>query len=367
MRSCSMLLVLAYSVLTGCTVLHSSSDPADGGITYHLPRSVIVAKVDLWRIPRQPNVEGSVDKYVVAIDAESAKTRGETIPDLKERFTLTYNNNPFFYDRYCVLTSENGLLRSVEYATEDKTPNVVLALSELGRKVGAAGFASSRPVDADTQDPVTSAAVTFNPFDPEDRDAAAQVVNNTFGTHVVDGRRVNKVNVRFDFPELRHHFSRHQESNKCRSDKGLCFRTKIKTPLRMWDGMARAYTASVLVEVVNPAYVGHFDLDRAFMVEKVVRLGFDDGALNQVIMRKPSEMLQTVKLPLAVVDALLAVPANFISTAAGNTQMVNDRLQAQRDEIDALHAQLAATAVADRPEENIYRPKCKGRAGLFNP
>jgi hypothetical protein len=366
MRS-SMLLVVASAALAGCTVLHSSSDPTDGGITYHLPRSVIVAKVDLWRIPKQPNVEGSVDKYVVAIDTEPAKTRGETIPDLKERFTLTYNNNPFFYDRYCVLTSENGLLRSVEYATEDKTPNIVLALSELGRKIGAAGFASPRPVDADTQEPVASATVTFNPFDAEDRDAAAQVINNTFGTHVINNRRVNKVNVRFDFPELRDYFSRQHESNKCRSDKGLCFRTKIKTPMRMWDGSARAYTASILVDVVNPSYVGHFNLDRAFMVEKVVRLGFDDGALNQVIMRKPSEALQTVKLPLAVVDALLAVPANFISTAAGNTQTINDRLQTQRDEIDALHNQLAATAVADKPEETIYRPKCKGRAGLFNP
>ena len=191
------------------------------------------------------------------------------------------------------------------------------------------------------------------------------MVNNTFGTHVVDGRRVNKVNVRFDFPELRHHFSRHQESNKCRSDKGLCFRTKIKTPLRMWDGMARAYTASVLVEVVNPAYVGHFDLDRAFMVEKVVRLGFDDGALNQVIMRKPSEVLQTVKLPIAVVDAILSVPANFMANAGGTTQEINTKLKQQREAIDALHEKLAAGAVADDAGEVRYRPRCKGR--LFNP
>ena len=375
MRSCSVLLAVAASALAGCTILHSSSDPVDGGIAYHLPRSVIVAKVDLWRIKRA-NVDG-VDKYVVAINTEPTTTNGETvpathgetIPDLKERFALTYNNNPFFYDRYCILTTPNGLLSSVEYATEDKTPNIVLALSELGRKLGTGFAGSPQPADADSTEPLTSATVTFNPFDSEDSDAAAQVINNTFGRHIINGpkgnERVNKVDVRFDFPELRH-FRRHQDSSKCRGDKGLCFRTKVKTPMRMWDGVARAYTASILVDVVNPYYVGHFDLDRAFMVEKVVRLAFDNGALNQVIMRKPSEVLQTVKLPLAVVDAILAVPANFISKATGNTQAINDSLQAQRAEIDALQAQLT-TGVADSSTETIYRPKCKGRSGLFNP
>ena len=100
-------------------------------------------------------------------------------------------------------------------------------------------------------------------------------------------------------------------------------------------------------------------------MDKVVRLGFDNGALTQVTMRKPSEVLQTVKVPLAVVDAILAVPANFVSNAAGNTQKLNTSLKQQRDEIDLLHKQLMASN-ADKPEETIHRPRCKGRTGLFN-
>jgi hypothetical protein len=373
MRSCSMLLAVFSSALAGCTILYSSSSPLDDGIPYYLPRTVIVAKVDLWKIPGAAGVE---DKYVVGIDTSTANTRGETIPDLKERFVLTYSSNPLFYDRYCVLTSANGLLSSVEYATEDKTPNVVLALSELGRKLGT-GFATVRDQPLGAADaPVTSATVTFNPFDPVETDAAAQVINNSFGKKVIteettnaSGQKVvtkklvNRVDVKFNFPELRY-FGSNQDSRKCRGDGGLCFRTKVQTPMRLWDAVAGSWTTSVLVDVVNPYYVGHFDMDRAFLVEKVVRLGFNNGALNQVIMRKPSEALQAVKLPLAVVDAVLAVPANFMSTAAGNTQAINDQLQAQRAAIDELQSKLST---ADTSSGTIYQPKCKGRAGLLNP
>ena len=299
-------------------------------------------------------------------NGQPAATRGEIVPDLKQRFVLTYANNPFFYDRYCILTTPNGLLSSVEYATEDKTPQIALALSELAGKLRAGGFVSPKPLGVTDTEPVTSATVTFNPFDKEDREAAAQVVNNTFGNKVTDGFG-NRVNVQFHFPDLGH-FSRFQDGSKCRGDKGLCFRTKVKTPLQLRDAATQVpLTTSVLVDVVNPYYVGHFELDRAFMVEKVVRLGFENGALNQVIMRKPSEVLQTVKLPIAVVDAILTVPANFISNTTGSSQAIADKLREQRLAIKAIQDQLVESGVADSTTENIYRPKCYGRTGLFNP
>src|SRR5262245_40409422 len=112
MRPGSILLVVAFSVsaLAGCTMLHSSSDPTDGGIAYYLPKSLVVAKVELWKIPARSDVPGSKDKYVVGFDTvkpdaqPDAPTRGEIVPDLRERYVLAYGSNPFFHDRYCVLT-----------------------------------------------------------------------------------------------------------------------------------------------------------------------------------------------------------------------------------------------------------------------
>jgi hypothetical protein len=351
MRCRILFLALAPLVLAGCTMLHSSPDPSYGGIAYYLPKSLGVAKVDLWKIPKQPGM--ARDEYIANIDMvvppnqTEKPTRGVIVPDLKERYALSYSSNPFFYDRYCVLTDANSLLKSVEYATEDKTPQIVLGLAELGRKVG--GFAGDRPADArEDAKPEASATVTFNPFDLDDRAAAEQAINATFN---------NRVSVRFEFPDLSH-FRRNENDRKCRGEGGVCFRTLAKAPMRLWDAMTKKLTASVLVEVVNPYYTGHLDLERAFMVEKVQRLGFENGALSQVIMRKPSEALQTVKLPLAVVDAILAVPSNFIAKAAGTGGSVKAELDEQRETLRKIREQLDQGVAA--PAGSIYQPSCNG-------
>ena len=345
-----MLLVAVSALLGGCTMLHSSSDPSYGGIAYYLPKSLVVAKVDLWKIPRQAGM--TEDEYLANFDmvvptgqGQVRPTRGEIVPDPRERYALSYSSNPFFYDRYCVVTDANSLLKSVEYATEDKTPQIVLGLAELGRKVG--GFTGDRPADTETTaTPVASATVTFNPFDLDDRAAAEQAIYATFN---------KKVDVRLEFPNLSH-FRRNQADSKCRGDGGVCFRTVAKTPMRLMDAKTKKMTASVLVEVVNPYHTGHLDLERAFMVEKVQRLGFENGALSQVIMRKPSEALQTVKLPLAVVDAILAVPSNFIAKAAGTGGSVKAELDEQRVTLKAIKDQLELGVAA--PAGSIYAPAC---------
>jgi hypothetical protein len=348
MRCRSLFLAVAPLVLAGCTMLHSSPDPSYSGISYYLPKTLVVAKVDLWKIPKQAGM--AQDEYIANFDMvipanqTEKPTRGLTVPDLRERYALSYSSNPFFYDRYCVLTDENSLLRSVEYATEDKTPQIVLGLAELGRKVG--GFAGDRPADSTAAAPDASTTVTFNPFDLNDRAAAEQAINATFN---------NRVDARLEFPNLSH-FRPNQDDGKCRGEGGVCFRTLVKTPMRLRDAKTRKLTATVLVDVVNPYYTGHLDLERAFMVEKVQRLGFEKGALAQVIMRKPSEALQTVKLPLAVVDAILAVPSNFIAKTAGTGGSVKADLDEQRETLRKIREQLEQGVAA--PAGSIYQPSC---------
>jgi hypothetical protein len=337
--------------LVGCTILHSSIDGADGGIAYYLPKTVIVAKVEVYRRLKPGKTEGKTDRdydYLVTFNTEKPNnlpepTRGETIPDLKHRFSLTYSNNPFFNDRYCVSTTSNGLLTSVEYATEDATPKIALALAELGRRVGAGGFSLSFAEGSGTT-LYGSVTVTFDPFDDNDMRAAARVVNTAFN---------NNVAVKFDFPDLNPF--RHNRVNKCRGDRGVCFRTKVKTPMVLRDASGDVLT-STTVEVVNVNFTGHFDLDRAFMVEKIVRLGFDEGALSQVTMRKPSEVLQTVKLPLAIVEVLLAVPAKAVG---GTNTEINNQLQEQQQTITNIQTQLASGL--GETSSSPYKETCKGR------
>jgi hypothetical protein len=274
-------------------------------------------------------------------------TRGVTIPDAKHRYQLTYNNNPFYHDRYCIATSQHqkGLLDSIEYASEDATPKIVLALAELGRKTGA--FTVRLPEETTGFKAYTSVIVTFNPFDRDDRAAAAEIVNRTLN---------GKVRVRFDFPEL--DLLSQAAKDKCRGNGGVCFRTKVKTTMLLRDQSGNALSTAV-VEVVNPNYIGHFDLDRAFLVEKIARLGFEDGALTHVTMKKPSEALQAVKLPIAVVDLILSIPSNFIATATGSSAQIKQQLEDQRTTIEALEQRLATAAT-----ETIYKETCRGRLSV---
>jgi hypothetical protein len=368
----SVLLVAASLLLAGCTVLHSSTQESDGGIAYYLPKSVIVAKIDVTRRLKPEVKEGKSDsdyEYIVNFNTEGTgsekATRGDTVPDLNQRFQLTYTQNPFFNDRYCVLTSPSNLLQSIEYATEDATPRIALALAELGRKAGRFVRRDEEEEARRADETYGSVIVTFDPFNDKDREAAEQVIYRTFN---------HNVKVRFDFPDL--DYLQPNPKNKCRGDRGVCFRTKIKTPMLLRDANSEAFgkpkskakgkalTTIVLVDVVNPHYTGYFDLDRAFMVEKIVRLKFDDGALSQVIMRKPSEVLQTVKLPLAVVDTILAVPANFIANASGASGSIATELASQRKAIGDIEAELAKTGALGATSFNAapYQHKCEGRS-----
>jgi hypothetical protein len=124
---------------------------------------------------------------------------------------------------------------------------------------------------------------------------------------------------------------------------------------------------TVPVDVYGP--VGNVDLSRAFLVEKVVRLSFKDGALEELIMKKPSEALQAAKLPLDVLDVLLAVPGNFVDSVSGTKaarQAYVDELDARTKAIQSINASLDAmasrTAITPVGEaDNLYKLTCQGR------
>ena len=351
-------------LLAGCTILRSSVDATDSAIPYYLPKTVIVAEIKISRKGDKLDSNGkALPPFTYYLDFDTSgetsappKTRGEVIPDLNHRFFLTYNNNPFFNDRYCIATDKNNLLTSIEYATEDATPRIALALTQLARR-GPQAFTTEAQPQIELYNTVK---VTFNPYDWRESAAAEAAIMQALPS------KNNIGDVKFHFPGLARF--KGEPTVTCRSDKGVCFRTKVRVPMLLTDGSASnktgggALTQTVMVDVVNVYHTGNFDLDRAFMVEKVVRLGFEQGALTQVIMRKPSEALETVKLPLAIVDAVLAVPANFAAKAGGDSVALKNALKAQQDAIDTIQNQLK-TGLDASGAYNVgpYTEKCVGR------
>jgi hypothetical protein len=275
-------------------VLESRLAPETSGVVYYLPRSL--AEITTQR------EKGKKPTFTF---------REEAIADLNQRYVLNYQGNALFKDRLCVLVS-NGHLQSIEYASEDATPRIAVALAELAAKTrpgpaeGAGAGEETDPVERVGED-VAPFSITFDPFDDLDRARAGGVIAGRLGA---DKRTTYSIDLP-DAAALR--LAKRARRNTC-DGKGVCFRTKIKTMVRVLRNGEAIHVETL--DVVGPL-VGNIDLDRVFLVEKVARLGFTDGALTTVIVKRPSQALQAAKLPLDVLDVLLAVPTNFIGNLTG--------------------------------------------------
>ena len=279
-----------------CAVMESRFDSDAEGIVYYVPRSIVTVTVT-------PQAGG---------DAQFSFT-ADHLPDVANRYALSYRSNPFFHDRLCVTIDHNtGYLTSIEYASEDKTPAIAVALAELAAKLKGGG--PRPPAGTAAAPPPTFAAPRIAPFsikfDPLDAERVRSV-NNEINRRL--GLPPGSIAYRVEFPDLR---SLKPQRQAC-DGKGVCFRTKIQTAVRV-SRRERGYEDEEYSQVL-PIYgpVGNLDLTRAFLVEKVMRLTFEDGALEKVIMKKPSEALKAALLPLSVLDVLLAVPTNFVDNVTG--------------------------------------------------
>ncbi len=73
-------------------------------------------------------------------------------------------------------------------------------------------------------------------------------------------------------------------------------------------------------DVVNARDIGSISVQRAFLVQKITKLRFDDGALLAAIIRKPSEVEEVTLLPLNVVNAVLSTPSGLWQAAFTDQQ-----------------------------------------------
>lgn len=88
---------------------------------------------------------------------------------------------------------------------------------------------------------------------------------------------------------------------------GLCYRPKepYKIVYSVGDKSTFGGSDTVIVELPNKSPLVAVDISRAFFVNKVHNLAFDDdGFLTAVEINKPSELLAVSKLPLEVIGAV---------------------------------------------------------------
>lgn len=317
-----------------CTVIESRFEEDTPGIVYYLPKTMLKVEIDNSKNP--PTFDATA----------------YNIPDPSQKYTLYYRPNALFTDRVCAAVdpANPSLLQSVEFSSQDSTPEVVIALSELVAKTANAQreFIATRAVARKALPlPGNKVAYTVDLSEP----GALRSLNQKLG-RAHPGFAVQ-------IPGFEDYLEGDGRS-RC-EDKGVCFRTAVKAPVQLLYNGAQVAEASSQATIINHRHIGSMDLDRAFLVEKVVRLGFKDGTLTHVVIRKPSEALQTVKLPLSVVDTILAVPANFANKiTAGGADSSANQLAAINTKLDALAQRYQPDALGDADYKAVFKLSCAG-------
>jgi len=342
----------ALALLGGCVAL--TSEIEGDGVVYHLPKSVLVITVremtdgtagHTWYEigPATLNAEGQYVKEQTSIPEE-------TIPDPRHRYTIRYNPNVFSDDRLCISRRPNGLLVDVQFASDDRTPQIAFNISRF--LAGAispekkAGY-SFQKRHAGTEVVLRQFVGKVDPFEPGDDDIFNTALSKYFRAPV----RISFTRMRKLIKESTKNFpkgcdpkkgcSQHAWGKRCEPGH-ICYRTRLTLPVDLMqrksgvgevkpvDDPEAAYDIVDMsyADVVNAWDIGAISVERAFLVQKITKFRFDRGALVASIMRKPSEVEELSLLPINVLNAALSTPSGlWMAAFAGNNKFKEDTIK----------------------------------------
>lgn len=332
----------AHPVYQSASNLGFGDEPKQDGLAYYLPKSLITVTIAPVGYEKDTKVttlskseaafaeavqnsavwtdaiiDGKLTRVLVDKDGELVRRlitgvtieniTSESVADTEHPLILRYKSNAFFTDKICASATDQGLLTRVQAATKDETGNVILQIAKLfGRIAGPDVFTALDETDIAK----LRFSRTIDPFNEQDyRDLITAIEN-----------RFPELRGRYEFEMAEDPaFTRLPPLLECPSG-AVCYRTKVPVRFGLTDTRrgrnGAQYTQKFTVDVINPRRTGYIDISRAFLIEKLTKLTFTDGVLDQIQIDKPSEALATAKLPLtvynAVLTAVLSAPGRFV-------------------------------------------------------
>ncbi len=366
--------------LAACATVHSTnlddierSNIRTGGLIYHLPMTLIDVKLTPWyyKTDDKPNHKGGVQYLSLEIEGE------ENIPDPQGgSFVLQYAPDPFSTDRICAAVSKTGLLQSVETATDNKLPEIAISLARLaGRLSGSSPFAAANDEESPgsgnlIKDPKKAIEVTINPLSERDLNSLNQIVQRTFVGYIPTDMKDYKFNINVPFAD-----SLADDKRETCPAGSVCYRTAMQLPVEI-ENQDSGEREVDYATVINQKILGNVKIERALFVEKITKLGFNEGVLTSMAIKKPSEALEAAKLPLSIVDAVttaaLSAPSQAVGTAVGGltgterTKLIEEmktntaNLKTLQDDLRELRDDGIA---ADQTTNDAFKLKCTGVSG----
>jgi len=242
---------------------------------------------------------GLINLAIRVEDEQYTLEAGEVVfrPDLSHQYYLNYAGNNLTDDEITVRFTPDGFLRQVHTLVDDQTDQVLDSLIEIGTGVAqiATGM-STRTRSLPQQKTLFEGEV--DPFDAvqmaelntllQKHDPHLQLVAQM----VEDGQEGAKATLQATQGQTGFYYKPFGTCNLSLSYAGGQMRTSLQLP--------------------HPNRLAFMKIPQAKWVKTEFRVEFDDrGYPVEIYLRKPSTMLEAVRLPLNIMKALINLPAQL--------------------------------------------------------
>lgn len=295
-----ILLVLIAPLPIGCTGLKSVPfEQNSTGRPYFLPTGIVTLKI---------NKTGEKD---LSIKNAEVSVR----PDDKFGYTLQYHPDPMSNDDLSYKTTNTGLLKEIKFTSDEQTDDFIIKLAELGKETSKLLMPIPRGIvkEADS----ISYDAMFDPFDKNDFDRVQKDIKEIDSNYEIEFPALNKV---------------HADKEQCKKDN-ICFRTMSQYPLILKKNQKELQR--VYLELPDVSIMGNIDISRSAFVKRETTYIFDNGVLTDVSIKKPSEAVAAIEIPITVVKSITSIPSEMIAKSLGNSTANKNLYTAQREELEA--------------------------------
>lgn len=301
------------------------------------------------------------------------------VPDPDQVYIAKLGHSPFRDDALKISTTAEGLLTTSNIKATDRTADIIVDLA------GAiAGLVRPVPARIETEqvrvtEPTCPKPLTFEKvFDPTvpgagdvngelraldipyavDWMALGEVA--TQSTRPLAGDKIKGFLYRRPVPYVFTIYGEHEpmaNHNGNGDDGGNGEADPMPTPC---DPPAPAKNCtpiqSAMVLLPNGGPLGVVPVNASPFVETVYDVTFDQGMVTSWDAQRPSELASVVRIPVAVLKAIVSIPAELIQLRVNLTSSERELLEAQKALLDAVKA-LEEARAAPQPADTVPAPE----------
>lgn len=270
------------------------------------------------------------------------------VPDPKCFYLLKYLPNPAADQTVSVSLNQQGLLQSVNVTTEDKTPEIIVKITEIAKEIIKLPVLGVPSVPSDLMKRLE--LPEFKPkfirktdavFNPQDLIAKEEQV--------------------YAFPKITIALKPHDPNQQSSSDeplkpsvregidiqkvqKGVYYRAPLPYVLTITmegsqiikdNPVDISYIKDVVAYLPNFSPILFMDITGAAFVRKVNNLSFDNGILTSFSITKPSQILAGLNIPLDILKSVATLPTELIQLKIDYSTAKTSLIQQKTAEIEA--------------------------------